>query len=111
MAFADLEDARRHHAALLEVLIHHPGGWADRASLSKVLELCRAASVAIDDAECVEQIEIVAGHATDLYSEHAHGKWARGNVSGADFLRLQMVSALHSLSRRLSAIEAARLSR
>lgn len=111
MAFADLEDARRHHAALLEVLIHHPGGWADRASLSKVLELCRAASVAIDDAECAEQIRIVAAYAADLYSEQAHKKWSRSNITGADFLRLEMVRALHSFSRRLSAIEVVRLSR
>jgi hypothetical protein len=46
-----------------------------------------------------------------LFSEQAHKKWDRGNVSGADFLRLGIVRALHSVSRRLSEIEAARLGR
>ena len=108
MLFADLDDARRHHAALLEIILHHPGGWADRASLNRIVELCRVAGAAIDDAQCAEQAGIVADCATDLFSEQAHKKWDRSNVSGADFLRLEIMRALHSFSRRLSEIEAAR---
>lgn len=108
MRFPDLEEARRHHAALLEIVIHHPGGWADRASLNKVAELCREATSATDDVECLKQIEIIAQYAADLFSEQGHRKWDRGKTSGADFLRLEIVSALHSFSRRLSAIEARR---
>ena len=73
--------------------------------------MCRAAGAAIDDALCAEQLGIVAGYATDLFSEQAHKKWDRRNVSGADFLRLEIMRALHSVSRRLSEIEAARLGR
>ncbi|HEV8643988.1 MAG TPA: hypothetical protein VGR01_00285 [Burkholderiales bacterium] len=108
MSFADLDDARRHHGALLEIFLHHPGGWADRASLNKIVELCRAAGAAVDDAQCAEQVKIVVAGATDLFSEQAHKKWARSNVSGADFLRLEIMRALHSFSRRLSEMEAAR---
>ena len=108
MSFLDLDDARRHHAALLEIIIHHPGGWSDRASLSRVAELCRAATGAVDDAECREHLRIVAEYAADLFSEHVHRKWDRSNMSGADFLRLEIMSALHSFNRRLSAIEATR---
>lgn len=108
MAFSDLDEARRHHAALLDIVLHHPGGWADRASLRRILELCRAASAAIDDVQCEERLRIVREYATDLFSKEAHKKWDRSNVSGADFLRLQIVSALHSFSRRLSEIEAQR---
>lgn len=108
MVFPDLDEARRHHAALLEIIIHHPGGWADRASRNRVVELCREATSAVDDAQCVKQIETIAGYAADLFSEQAHRKWERGNTSGADFLRLEIVRALHSYNRRLSAIEARR---
>ena len=108
MVFPDLDEARRHHAALLEIIIHRPGGWADSASRNRVVELCREAGSAVDDAQCVKQIEAVAGYAADLFSEQAHRRWDRGNTSGADFLRLEIVRALHSYSCRLSAIEAGR---
>ena len=111
MPFLDLDEVRRHHGALLEIVLHRPGGWSDRASLSRIVELCRAAGAAIDDAQCAEQFGIVAGCATDLFSEQAHKKWDRSTLSGADFLRLEIVRALHSVSRRLSEIEAARLGR
>lgn len=111
MAFADLDDARRHHAALLEIIIHHTGGWADRASLNRIAELCQAALAAVDDAQCAAQIAMVEKYAAELLSERAHKKWGRGNVAGADFLRLEIVRALRSFSDRLSAIEAARRGR
>jgi hypothetical protein len=109
MVFPDLDDARRHHAALLEIIIHHPGGWADRASRHRVAELCGEAASAIDDAQCAQQIEAIASYAADLFSEQVHRRWDRGNTSGADFLRLEIVRTLHSYRRRLSAIEARRL--
>lgn len=108
MSFPDLDEARQHHAALLELVIHHPGGWADRVSLGKVAQRCREAMSAVEDAQCLGHIEEVARYAADLYSEQAHRKWARGSTSGADFLRLEIVSALHLFSRRLAAIEARR---
>ena len=108
MLFPDLDDARKQHAALLEIIIHNGGGWADTGSLRRVMELCRAAVSAIDDAECRENVKIIAQCAAELFSEQAHRKWDRGSLSGADFLRLEIMRALHSFSRRLADIEAAR---
>ena len=108
MLFPDLDDARKHHAVLLEITIHNPGGWADRASLRRVMDLCRAASGAIDDAECRESLRVVAQCAAELFSEQAHRKWDRGSMCGADFLRLEIIRALHSFSRRLAEIEGSR---
>ena len=108
MVFPDLDEARRHHAALLEMVIHHRGGWADPAARNRVAELCREAASAIEDTHCLEQIETIARHGADLFSDRAHRKWGRGNSSGADFLRLEIIRALHALNARLSAIEAQR---
>jgi hypothetical protein len=108
MPFADLEDARKHHAALLEIMIHRPGGWADRQSLRTVVELCGAARNAIEDTECSEHIGIVAAYAAALFSEESHRRWDRGNTRGADFLRLEIVRALHRINLRLSEIETMR---
>lgn len=109
-SFPDLNDARKEHAALLEVVIHHQGGWADRAALRKVRDSCQAAMNAVDDAECRQQMTIVAKRAAELYSEGAHIRWDRGSTSGADVLRLEIMKALHAFNARLAAIEAARQS-
>ena len=108
MRFEDVREAQKYRAALLEIIIHDAGGWANRGSLSKVDEFCQAAMSAIDDAECETYIKIVAEHAAALFSARAHRKWDRSSMHGADFLRLEIVRALHSLNRRLCAIEAKR---
>jgi len=108
MLFPDLDEARRHHAALLEIIIHNAGGWADRGSLRQVLELCQAASGAIDDAGCRDNLGVITQCAAELYSEQAHKRWGRGTMSGADHLRLEVMRALHSFSDRLTEIERAR---
>ncbi len=108
MQFADLHEAQKYRAALVELIIHNAGGWPDRQSLVRVEELCQAAMSAIEDAECTAYIKIVAECAEALFSERAHRKWDRGSMCGADFLRLEIVRALHSLNRRLGAIEAKR---
>jgi hypothetical protein len=108
MLFPDLDDARKHHAALLEIIIHNAGGWADRTSLRKVVELCHAARSAIDDAACSGSLCIVARCAADLFSEQAHRRWDRPSLSGADFLRLEVMRALHLFSHRLTEIERTR---
>ena len=33
--YPDLEKARECHAALREIFIHHPGGWADKDALQQ----------------------------------------------------------------------------
>jgi hypothetical protein len=108
MSYPDLDDARKQHAALLEIVIHNRGGWSDRMSLGRIIELCRTASSAIDDQECRRAVALVAAYAADLFSEQAHQKWDRGSISGADFLRLEILRALHAFNLRLTGIEAAR---
>jgi hypothetical protein len=108
MQFADLYEAQKHRAALLELIIHNAGGWADRRMLGRVEALCHAAMSAIEDTECTTHLKIIAEHAGALFSERAHRQWDRSGVRGADFLRLEIVRALHSMNRQLCAIEAKR---
>lgn len=108
MQFADLYEAQKCRAALVELIIHNAGGWPDRRALVRVDELCQAAMGAIEDAECAAHIKTIAEYAGALYSERAHRKWDRGSMRGTDFLRLEIVRALHSLDRRLCAVETKR---
>lgn len=108
MSYPDLEKARQCHAALREIFIHHPGGWADKEALFKVEKLAWQAMTLVKDAECQEKMGIVEHYAAALYSESEHHKWRMVSLPGADFLRLQILRALVAFHSRLFAIEAAR---
>jgi hypothetical protein len=108
MAYPDLDKAREYHAALREIFIHHPGGWADKDALHKVEKLAWQTMTLLKDAECQEKMGIVEHYAASLYSESEHHKWRMSSLPGADFLRLQILRALVAFDSRLLAIEAAR---
>ena len=108
MSYPDLEKARECHAALREIFIHHPGGWADRDALFKVEKLAWQAMTQVKDTECQEKMGIVEHYAAALYSEAEHHKWRMASLPGADFLRLQILRALVAFHGRLLTIEAAR---
>lgn len=108
MSYADLEKARQCHAALREIFIHHPGGWADKEALFKVEKLAWQAMTVVKDPECQEKMGIVEHYAAALYSEAEHHKWRMASLPGADFLRLQILRALVAFHSRLFALEAAR---
>jgi hypothetical protein len=108
MSYPDLEKARESHAALREIFIHHPGGWADKDALHRVEKLAWQAMTLLKDAECQEKMGIVEHYAAALYSEAEHHKWRMASLPGADFLRLQILRALVAFHSRLFAIEAAR---
>jgi hypothetical protein len=108
MSYADLDKARECHAALREIFIHHPGGWADKDALFKVEKLAWQAMTLVKDAECQEKMGIVEHYAAALYSEAEHHKWRIASLPGSDFLRLQILRALVAFNGRLLAIEAAR---
>jgi hypothetical protein len=97
----DINVVRDCYASLRELVIHNPGGWDDGNTLSRVGELCREAIAALVDDECHARLRAVHAQAAELYSSDGHRKWARASMSGADYLRLQMLIALEALNTRL----------
>lgn len=108
VADTDLKEVRECYATLRDLVIHRPGGWNDAESRAKAERLCRAGMAAIDDAECRERLRAVLSQASELFSEDGHCKWARKNMSGADYLRLQILIALEALNTRLFFIDTLR---
>ena len=98
--------ARRHHAALKELFTLHSGGAADFRALRRVLGLCQEASEAVDDAYCREKLRVVGEFAAEMLSHSEHGRWGRDSMSGAEFLRQQVLNALELFASRLYSIEA-----
>jgi len=97
----DLEAARRHYSAMRDLIIHNLGGSRDERALGKLWDLSRKAAAAIDDKDCRQLLSAVEGYGTDLFSESGHLKWAQAQISGADFLRLQILRELDDFHARL----------
>lgn len=108
MAYTDLEEARRHHAALKSLIERHAGDAADLRALRRAVDLCRGAAEAVDDAYCREKIRLAAEYAAELLSRGEHARWRRHAVSGVDYLKQQALGALELFQSRLYSLEAMR---
>ena len=107
MGYPDLDRARGLHAVLHDVF-QRGGDWSDPAILSRVVRLCGEAASTVSDVHCREELGIVAEYATELFSEARHRKYESDSLSGAEFLRLQILKALDSFHSRLYSMEAIR---
>jgi hypothetical protein len=105
MAYADLEDARRHHAALKSLIERHAGDAPDFRALRRAVDLCRGAAEAVDDAYCREKIRLAAEFAAELLAHGEHARWRRDSLSGVDFLKQQALNALELFQSRVYSLE------
>ncbi|HYI85934.1 MAG TPA: hypothetical protein VEX61_02460 [Burkholderiales bacterium] len=106
----DLDQARGHHAMLRQLVERHSGAATDFRALRRVLDLCRRAAEAIDDRYCREKLRLVEDFAAEMFSHSEHDKWQRESVSGAEFLKAQILSALELYHSRLYSLEMLRRS-
>ena len=104
----DLHEARETYKALREVVIRNPGGWDDAASRARVVALCSHAIAVLADAECHDRLRTVEEQARELYSLSRHRAWQRRTMTGADYLRLQMLISLEAVNTRLFFIDVLR---
>jgi hypothetical protein len=109
MSAAELAEARRLHAALREIFVRE-GAGPDFRALRRVLDLCEAASRAVEDFYCREKLRLAGEYAAELFSHSSHEKWGRDSASGAEFLRQQVLNALELYASRLYSLEALRKS-
>ena len=107
---SDLDEARTHHASLRQIVDRHSGAASDFRALRRVLDLCRRAADAIDDRYCREKLRLVEDFGAEMFAHSEHVRWQRESMSGADFLKQQIVGALELFSSRLYSIEMLRRS-
>jgi hypothetical protein len=84
-----------------DLIIHRRGGSRDIRTLGKLWDLSRKSAAAIDDSDCKRLLSAIDGYGADLFSESGHLKWAQAQISGADFLRLQILRELDDFHARL----------
>jgi hypothetical protein len=101
MARPRTDDALAQAARIRELILHHSGGWADTDALTDFRALTFAASRAADDPECAGMMRSADRFALDLFSGSAHENWATAQLSGTDFLRLQIMRLLDAFRDRL----------
>jgi hypothetical protein len=106
--YKDLREVREYYSTLRELVTRHAGGWDDADSRAKVDGLCGAGMAALEDVECRERLRAVRAQAAELYSREDHLKWGRASMTGADYLRLQILIALEAVNTRLFFIETLR---
>ena len=97
----DVETARKHYSAMRNLIINQRGGSRDERTLEKLRDLSRKAAAAIDDSDCKRLLSAVDCYSADLFSESGHLKWARTEMRGAHFLRLQILRELDAFHARL----------
>lgn len=108
MPHADLHIATEHCQAMRDLIVHHTGGWADAESLNKFQHMTAAAASVMYDLECKHLASAIVELAGDLFSAIGHAKWAQGQTSGADVLRLRILREITAFQGRLTYIEAMR---
>ena len=104
----DIRLVREHYAAIRDLITQNAGGWNDAATRARVRVLCASANAALEDFECRQRFRSIERHAGELYSADQHRKWDRRHMSGAEYLRLQILIALETVNTRLFSLDTLR---
>jgi hypothetical protein len=102
----DLYIARKTLQALRDLIILRPG--QDSECLARLRRLVSQAEAAVEDAQCKELLQAVLSYGDDLYSPSGPAKWERPRMSGANYLRLQILAKLLVFNNRISELETTR---
>ena len=105
MLYNDVEVARMHYRGMRDLIIHNAGGWKDEQALELMRAFCRRAHATLDDRSGRSHLAAIEDYAAALWSESDHRRWNRNRLSGADFLRLQILRQLDRFAERLTVLE------
>jgi hypothetical protein len=105
MSYNDVEIARMHYRGMRDLIIHNAGGWKDEQALELMRAFCRRAHATLEDRSGRLDLAAIEDYAAALWSESDHRRWNRNRLSGADFLRLQILRQLDRFAERLDVLE------
>lgn len=97
----DLADAWRCLKRLERLFAENPGGRSQKRVLAAVAKACAEAGTAVRDVVFHDRLAELQTYAGDLFSAAGHGKWARGEVTGPEYLRFQIYRTFNLLDTRL----------
>lgn len=105
MLYPDIEEARKHLAALQDLL---DAPQPPAQALGKIEIVCGSMARALPDVICKDKLRDLCFYARELLSGKPAVVWVRGPLTPAEFLRVQIVKSLNAVDARLRTIQAIR---
>jgi len=105
---SDLAYAQHYLILLSDLLATAEGGRSWPRVRAQVVFLCRAGKACLADLVWQDHLDDIDRFAEALYSGDAHLAWARGDLTGVEYLRVQVLKTLNCLSARLTALRSRR---
>jgi len=100
----NLEEALGLYAALMRLVVSHPGACTDPEGLRRLSELCTRAVDVVNDTEARVLIRNVESLASRLFREDGHVGMESGSLQGVSALKFKIYNALSNLRGRLQAL-------
>lgn len=103
----DIDEAKNLYAALMRVIVAHPGGYDDPAAMSHVSVLCARAIKTINDDDARSIVRSIETMAELLFSAGGVVGAEAGPLRGVAALKFHLFNALSNLRGRLQMLERA----
>lgn len=100
----DLDEALNLYAALMRLVVSHPGGRNDIEGMRRLSAVCARAVEIVNDMEARVLIRAVESRAKLLFSEDGHVGVEAGSLEGVAALKFQLYNALSNLRGRLQMV-------
>lgn len=100
----DLDEALNLYAALMRLVVSHPGGRNDIDGMRRLSDVCARAVEIVNDMETRVLIRAVESRAKLLFSEDGHVGVEAGSLEGVAALKFQLYNALSNLRGRLQTL-------
>lgn len=101
----DLEEVLGLYAALMRLVVSHPGASTDMEGMRRMSDLCTRAVDAVNDMETRALIRNVESLAKRLFHEDGHVGMESGSLQGVSALKFQIYNALSNLRGRLQTLK------
>jgi len=101
----DLDEALSLYAALMRLVVTHPGGRNDPEGERQMSDLCTRAVDVVNDMETRLLIRNVESLARLLFHETGHVGMESGSLQGVSALKFQIYNALSNLRGRLQTLK------
>jgi hypothetical protein len=105
---SDLDYAQHYLILLTDLLAAIEGGRHWPGPMARMAFLCREAKAALSDLMWQDHLDDIRTFAHALFSDEEHACWAKGDLTGVEYLRVQVLKTLNQLSTRLTVLRSRR---
>ena len=104
----DLDYAQHYLILLNDLLATMEGGCSRPGALAQTAFLCGEAKGVLRDLMWQDHLDDLKSFAKALFSDEEHASWAKGDLTGVEYLRVQLLKTLNALTTRLTVLRCRR---